>query len=90
MISGSRNSGSFEGKALTGTTQQLKQQINKGLSGDKVPVGSDPGLATLGTDDEAAGTPSAAEQVELAQRLEQSGVTRPPPERLPHARLIGF
>lgn len=66
---------------MTGTTQQLKQQINEGRSGDKVPMGLDPGLATLGTDDEAAGTPNTAEQVQLAQCLEQGGATGAPPEQ---------
>ena len=35
--------------------QRLRDSIDKGLSGDKVPA-ADPAAAPLGTDDEAAGT----------------------------------
>lgn len=42
---------------------QLKEAIDRGEAGDKVPF-SDPAAAPLGTDDEAAGTPNTAAQVE--------------------------
>jgi hypothetical protein len=48
------------------TTQQLKGDIDAGRTGDKVPEGFDLGLATLGTDDEAAGTPATPREVALA------------------------
>jgi hypothetical protein len=37
---------------------QLKADINAGLTGEKVP-GFDPATAPLGTDEEAAGTPTS-------------------------------
>ncbi len=53
------------------TTQQLKADIDHGRTGDKVASGFDPGLSTLGTDDEAAGTPNTPQQVAMARGLEQ-------------------
>ncbi|AWJ84724.1 hypothetical protein TSH58p_15035 [Azospirillum sp. TSH58] len=44
--------------------QRLRDAIDKGLTGDKIPA-SDPAAAPLGTDDEAAGTrppPTASAQ----------------------------
>ena len=38
------------------TTEQIRHNIDQGRSGDKV-RGSDPAVAPLGTDEEAAGTP---------------------------------
>jgi hypothetical protein len=55
------------------TTAQLKGDIDSGRTGDKTEV-FDPGLAPLGTDDEAAGTPAGPERIRLARRLE--GVQR--------------
>ena len=49
---------------------QLKADINAGLTGDKVP-GFDPATAPLGTDEEAAGTPTsdaAARDARTAER----------------------
>ena len=65
------------------TAQQLKGDIDSGHTGDKIPEstsenGFDPGLATLGTDDEAAGTPNTPEQVALARALETQGAPSPP------------
>jgi hypothetical protein len=51
------------------TVAMLKGDIDSGRSGDKNPV-FDPGLAPLGTDDEAAGTPPSSFQVALARRYE--------------------
>jgi cobalamin biosynthesis Mg chelatase CobN len=41
----------------------LKEAIDRGEGGDKVPF-ADPAAAPLGTDDEAAGTPNTTAQVE--------------------------
>ena len=51
------------------TTAMLKADVDSGRTGDKNPV-FDPGLATLGTDDEAAGRPPSTVRVALARRLE--------------------
>ena len=48
----------------------LKGDINSGRTGDKVEV-LDPGMAMLGTCEEAAGTPLTPEQVKLA-RMEEN------------------
>ena len=63
------------------TTQQLKADIDSGKTGDKVAEGFDPGLSTLGTDDEAAGTPNTPEQVAMARALEKRNAPRPPAEQ---------
>jgi hypothetical protein len=47
----------------------LKGDIDSGRTGDKNPV-FDPGMAPLGTDDEAAGTPPSPFRVALARRYE--------------------
>jgi hypothetical protein len=57
------------------TTEQLRRDIDRGLTGDKIPV-EDPAAAPLGTDDEAAGTPPTRDEVRDARRRE--GVGRPP------------
>ncbi|WP_262297928.1 hypothetical protein [Microvirga sesbaniae] len=53
------------------TTAQLKGDINSGRTGDKNAV-FDPGLSSLGTDDEAGGTPPTPEQVDRARHQESS------------------
>lgn len=63
------------------TTQQLKADINSGKTGDKVVEGFDPGLSTLGTDDEAAGSPNTPEQVAMARALEKKNAPKPPAEQ---------
>lgn len=63
------------------TTQQLKGDIDSGKTGDKVKEGFDLGLATLGTDDEAAGTPATSGEVTRAIAGETRGAARPPPEQ---------
>lgn len=63
------------------TTQELKADIDAGKTGDKVPDGFDPGLATLGTDDEAAGQPATPAEVATAIAEETAGAPRPPPEQ---------
>lgn len=52
------------------TSAQLKADINSGATGDKIAV-FDPGLSSLGTDDEAAGTPPSTEAIALARRNER-------------------
>ncbi len=52
------------------TVSQLKNDIDSGLTGDKVAAG-DPGLSPLGTDDEAAGRPTSPERVAMARKQEQ-------------------
>lgn len=50
--------------------QQLKGLIDQGKTGDKNAEGFDPGMATLGTCEEAAGTPSTPEMVATAAKME--------------------
>jgi hypothetical protein len=72
------------------TTQQLKAAIDGGRTGDKVAEGFDVGLSTLGTDDEAAGTPNTPEQISLARALETRNAPRPPAEQSAQAsRAVG-
>lgn len=61
------------------TTQQLVHDIDRGLTGDKIPA-QDPAAAPLGTDDEAAGTPPSPEVVGDARGREAVG--HPPDMRL--------
>ena len=63
------------------TTQQLKADIDAGKTGDKVAEGFDLGLSTLGTDDEAAGSPNTPEQVALARALEKRHAPKPAAEQ---------
>ena len=63
------------------TTQQLKADIDAGRTGDKVVEGFDLGLSTLGTDDEAAGSPNTPEQVAMARALEKRDAPKPPAEQ---------
>jgi hypothetical protein len=51
------------------TSAMLKADIDSGRTGDKVGV-FDPGLSSLGTDDEAAGRPPSAFRVALARHYE--------------------
>ncbi|WP_125461531.1 MULTISPECIES: hypothetical protein [Rhodomicrobium] len=65
----------------TGNISQLRRDIDRRLTGDKV-AAPDPAAAPLGTDDEAAGTTPSAERVEIARKAElQSGasVEKPSP-----------
>src|SRR3954471_24830501 len=48
------------------TTAMLKADIDSGRTGDKIGE-LDPGLSSLGTDDEAAGRPPSALRIALAQ-----------------------
>ena len=48
---------------------QLRDAIDRGRTGSKVPF-SDPAAAPLGTDEEAAGTPSSTAELTQAMRHE--------------------
>jgi hypothetical protein len=50
---------------------QLRQDIDSGATGDKVPV-LDPAMAPLGTDDEAAGVPPSPEMVAAVRQAERA------------------
>lgn len=54
------------------TSAMLKADINSGRTGDKVGV-LDPGLSSLGTDDEAAGRPPSPFRIALARYHETVG-----------------
>ena len=54
------------------TSAMLKADIDSGRTGEKVAV-FDPGLASLGTDDEAAGQPPSPVQIVLARYQEIVG-----------------
>jgi hypothetical protein len=54
------------------TSAMLKADIDSGRTGDKVGV-FDPGLSTLGTDDEAAGRPPSPFRIALARYHETVG-----------------
>jgi hypothetical protein len=54
------------------TTAMLKADIDSGRTGDKIGE-LDPGLSSLGTDDEAAGRPPSAFRIALARYYETIG-----------------
>jgi hypothetical protein len=58
------------------TAEQLRRDIDRGRTGDKVSW-PDPASAPLGTDEEAAGTPIAAGNVDAARRAEHRGFYQP-------------
>jgi hypothetical protein len=64
------------------TVAQLRQDIDSGATGDKVPV-LDPATSPLGTDDEAAGAPPPPKLVAAVRQAER---TRPHPPQHPHDR----
>jgi hypothetical protein len=63
-----------ERRARPRTTDSLRHEIDSGRTGDKVAY-PDPAAAPLGTDDEAAGTPAAPE--DIAKALESVGRADP-------------
>ena len=69
------------------TVDRLRNDIDRGLTGEKVP-GADPAAAPLGTDDEAGGAPPTRAERELEQlsRPSISPQTSKGPRR---ARWIG-
>src|SRR4051812_38695647 len=62
-----------DGASKPSNTAQLRADIDSGRTGDKI-GGFDPAAAPLGTDEEAAGTPLSAAEIEQARQLE----ARPP------------
>ena len=62
--------------------RRLKQDISSGAMGDKVAV-FDPGMASIGTGAEAAGTPMTPEMIDLARKTERM---QNPPAGDPGAR----
>jgi len=68
------------------TTAQLREAIDAGRTGSKVP-NPDPAASPLGTDDEAAGTPPSAELVEQTLHRETHGSTRSHPIRGSQAKV---
>jgi hypothetical protein len=73
------------------TAEQLRDDIDRGRTGNKVPW-PDPASVPLGTDDEAAGTSLSRDAIRTARESEQQGPSHAPPEQgLGHAWiLIGF
>jgi hypothetical protein len=67
------------------TADSLRADIDRGLTGDKIP-GSDPAAAPLGTDAEAAGAPPTRREVDLEAR---SRTVRPHGEGLEGAKTRG-
>ena len=59
------------------TTEQLRDDIDRGRTGEKVNV-SDPAAAPLGTDEEAAGTPIDAKLVAEVRERERAKAPRRP------------
>jgi hypothetical protein len=57
------------------TSDRLRINIDRGLTGDKV-AWPDPAAAPLGTDDEAGGAPPTAEQCALAAAYEKGSQAR--------------
>lgn len=57
---------------------QLRGDINRGETGDKV-AGNDPAAAPLGTDEEAAGTPPSGAEVAAARQAERKPGADPAP-----------
>jgi hypothetical protein len=67
----------YDSKPKTPTVDQLRIDIDRGRTGEKV-EGADPAAAPLGTDEEAAGTPVAPAQIAQARRTELSMRSDPP------------
>lgn len=76
----------------TATSDRLRDEIDRGGTGDKVAF-SDPAAAPLGTDDEAAGHPPTPEQVRTAMeheapRAEAAEDKQSPSERLEPSKTM--
>jgi hypothetical protein len=61
------------------TVAQLRDAIDRGRTGSKVPY-QDPAAAPLGTDEEAAGTPPSPEDIRVAMRNEVKNRGRHDPD----------
>jgi hypothetical protein len=71
--------------SLPENAARLRADIDSGRTGDKVPA-ADPAAAPLGTDEEAAGTPTAPEAIARARQQETLRQHAPRPRRgLGHA-----
>ncbi len=66
---GSETKGTAQNRPGASNASQLRDDIDKGRTGDKVP-NRDPATVPLGTDDEAAGTPPEPEAVDAARERE--------------------
>lgn len=76
------------GMSTSPTLDQLRADIDSGRTGDKV-AAPDPAMASLGTDDEAAGTPPSSDAIALTQRLETSRPDEAGPQTgLGHAWIL--
>jgi hypothetical protein len=76
------------GMSTSPTLDQLRADIDSGRTGDKV-AAPDPAMASLGTDDEAAGTPPSSDAIALTQRLETSRPDEAEPQTgLGHAWIL--
>ena len=60
------------------TAERLRDEIDRGRTGDKVPF-PDPAAAPLGPDDEAAGFAPEVERIEAARAAERGGDPRRAP-----------
>ena len=75
------------------TVLQLKDDIDSGRTGTKTPV-ADPGMASLGTCEEAGGNPATPAEIALA-RKEEKKIGRiatqddKPPTNVPLMAMIG-
>lgn len=69
----------MKGRKTGPTTAQLRDAIDRGRTGSKVPH-EDPAAAPLGTDDEAAGTPPGPDQIRRAMRREMRNRGRHDPD----------
>ena len=78
MAPASRSAQSHRGS--TATTEQLRHDIDQGLTGDKVRA-PDPAAAPLGTDEEAAGTPIDPRLLAVVRRRERESRKRTDPHR---------
>jgi len=67
-------------RSFTATTEQLRHDIDQGLTGDKVRA-QDPAAAPLGTDEEAAGTPIDPKLLAIVRRRERASHQRTDPQR---------
>jgi hypothetical protein len=69
------------------TAEQLRRDIDRGITGDKVRA-DDPAAAPLGTDDEAAGTPPSPSRIARAILQETSRPHIPDEDPAPGAAWI--
>jgi hypothetical protein len=68
--------------SLPENTDRLRAEIDSGRTGEKVPA-ADPAAAPLGTDEEAAGTPTAPEAIAQARQQETARPHETRPRRGP-------